>query len=83
VLLGRPWPAAGEPLFLDDDTAGALELQRDEEGPEIKVSSFVCEACAAEASAKRAAQRDVESAGGDGAVDLLDGRYFVASVGEV
>ena len=32
VLLGRPWPAAGEPLFLADDLDGALALDDEERG---------------------------------------------------
>jgi hypothetical protein len=59
-----------------DETVG-------DEGPAIGVSSFVCQACGAEDSARRQAQRDVESAGGADAADLLDGRYFVATVGDV
>lgn len=95
VLLGRV-PQPEEPYFLPDDTDGALELQRDEDitcprghhldetigddGPKITADSFTCEACATEDAARRAAQRDVESAGGDTAADLLDGRYFTAHI---
>lgn len=30
ILMGRPWPAAGEPLFLDDDRDLALALVAEE-----------------------------------------------------
>lgn len=98
ILLGRPWPQPGEPLFLPDDTDGALELQADEDircprghhldetvgevGPSIDVDSWVCEACAAEDGARHAASKDAEHAGGETAADLLHGRYFVARIGD-
>lgn len=28
--MGRPWPAAGEPLFTEEDTAGAIALGEEE-----------------------------------------------------
>lgn len=31
ILLGRPWPKPGEPLFLPDDTDGALALRLEED----------------------------------------------------
>lgn len=30
ILLGRPWPSPGEPLFTDEDTAYALALAEEE-----------------------------------------------------
>jgi hypothetical protein len=90
VLLGRV-VAKGEPLFLPDDTAGALELQADEDArcprghyldeahADVDVSSFTCEGCAAEDSAQRAMRREVEGHGPD-AADLLDGRYFTSRI---
>lgn len=30
ILLGRPWPAPGEPLWLQEDTDGALALHEEE-----------------------------------------------------
>lgn len=93
ILLGRI-PKPGEPWFLPDDTAGALELQLDEdmacprghhldetvgdEGPAITARNFVCEACAAEDEAKRAFERDAT----EDSADLLYGRYFTAVIAE-
>lgn len=92
VLLGRV-VGPGEPLFTDDDRDGAIELQSDEDAAcprghfldedvdrdDVAVSTFVCEGCAAEDSARRGASRDVDQQGPDSA-DLLDGRYFTSHI---
>jgi hypothetical protein len=37
ILLGRPWPLPGEPLFLEDDLEALLEWQREQ--------ALVCPGC--------------------------------------
>ena len=94
VLLGRPWPVPGEPLFLPEDTRGALELQADldsrcpsghpledtvgEDAAAWEAHSFTCDACAAVDSARRRAQKEAQSYGEAGD-DLLDGHYWTAA----
>jgi hypothetical protein len=93
VLLGRPWPKPGEPLFLPDDIDGALDLQLDEDsrcsrghrldeaagedGEAYVARHFTCDACAAIDLAEHHAQRDVRDAEGD-AYDLVAGRHYYA-----
>lgn len=91
ILLGRAWPKPGEPLFLPDDTDGALELQADEDHtcprghhldePPGTIRTVVCEACAMEDSARRQTRKDIESYGESGD-DLLDGTYIFAVPGD-
>jgi hypothetical protein len=55
-----------------DETVG-------DEGPEIGISDFVCEACALEDAEKGRVEREVRDAGAD-STDYLYGRYWTAFV---